>query len=92
LGASTLQLIGVILPKFQTPLADGFMSDVDPAFEQQLLYIAVTQRETVIEPAPMTDDLAGETVIFERSGSAGGVMSAVSLQVDSVRKGVRRRV
>ena len=34
LGASMLQLIGVVLPKFQTPLADGFMGDVDTALEQ----------------------------------------------------------
>ena len=37
LGASMLQLIGIVLPKFPTPLADGFMGDVDPAFEQQSL-------------------------------------------------------
>ena len=30
LGASTLPLIGVVLPTLQTPLADGFMGDVDP--------------------------------------------------------------
>ena len=48
LGASTLQLIGIILPKLQTPLADSFMGDVDPAFEQQLLYSAVTQGEAII--------------------------------------------
>src|SRR6516162_7688405 len=29
LGASTLQLIGVVLSKLETPLADGFVSDVD---------------------------------------------------------------
>ena len=34
LGASTLQLIRVVLSKLQTPLADGFMSDVDPAFKE----------------------------------------------------------
>ena len=50
LGASTLQLIGVALPKLRTPLADGFMGDVDPAFAQQLLYIAVAQGEPIGEP------------------------------------------
>ena len=53
LGAPTLQLIGVVLPKLQTPLPDGFMRDVDPACKEQLLYIAVTQREAVGEPNPM---------------------------------------
>ena len=41
LGASTLQPIRVVLPKLQTPLADGFMGDVDPAFAQQFLHVAV---------------------------------------------------
>jgi hypothetical protein len=31
LGASTFQPIRVVLPKPQTPLADGLMGDVDPA-------------------------------------------------------------
>jgi hypothetical protein len=41
LGASTLQLIRVVLPKLQTPLANGIMGDVDPAFAQQFLHVAV---------------------------------------------------
>ena len=64
LGASTLQPIRIILPKLETSLADGFLGDVDPTFEQQFLDIAVAQRETVIEPDPMADDLAGKAVIF----------------------------
>src|SRR5262249_25771439 len=60
LGTSTLQSIGIVLAKLQTPLADGFMGDVDTAFEQQLLHVTVTQREAIIEPDPMTDNLAGK--------------------------------
>ena len=71
LGASTLQLIGVVLPKFQTPLADGFMGDVDTAFKEQLLDIAVAQREAVIEPDAMADDLAGKAVMFVALGVSG---------------------
>src|SRR5215471_7533157 len=37
LGASTLQLIRIVLPTFQTPLTDGFMGDVDAALEQEFL-------------------------------------------------------
>ena len=44
LGASVLQLIGVLLPKLQTPLADGLMGHVDTALEEELLHVAVTQR------------------------------------------------
>jgi len=68
LRASVPQLISVVLPKLQTPLADGFMGDVDPALEQQLLHLAVTQREAVIEPDPMADDLAGEAVVLVAFG------------------------
>ena len=64
LGASTLQLISVVLPKLQTPLADGLVGHVDAALEQQFLHVAVTQREAIVEPDPMADDLYGETVIF----------------------------
>src|ERR687887_2921221 len=71
LGASMLQLIGVVLPKFPTPLADGFMSDVDPAFEQQFLHSAIAQGEAVVEPDPMADDLAGKAVMFVALGVSG---------------------
>src|SRR5688572_17400998 len=47
LGASPLQLIRIVLPKFSTPLADGFMGDVDTALEQEFLHVAVAQREAI---------------------------------------------
>src|SRR5215470_8630847 len=64
LGASMLQPIRVVLPKLQTPLADGFMGDVDTAFVQQFLHIAVAQGEAIIEPDAMADDLPGEAVVL----------------------------
>src|SRR5215510_10877025 len=71
LGASTLQLIGVVLPKFPAPLADGFMRDVDPAFTEELLHVTVAQGEAIIEPDAMTDDLPGEAVVFVACGISG---------------------
>src|SRR5215510_7233711 len=68
LGTSALQPIRIVLAKFQTPLTDGFMGDVDPAFEQQFLHVTIAQREAVIEPDPMADDLAGKAVIFVALG------------------------
>src|SRR6516165_3062058 len=50
LGASTLQPIRIILPKLQTPLADGFMGDVDAALKQELLHVAIAQGEAIVEP------------------------------------------
>ena len=68
LGASTLQPIRVVPPKLQTPLPNGFMGDVDTAFAQQFLHVTIAQREAVIEPDPMADDLAGKAVIFVALG------------------------
>src|SRR5438132_10677765 len=71
LGASTLQLIRVVLPTFQTPLTDGFMSDVDAALTQELLHVAITQGEAVVEPDSMADDLARKAVMFVALGISG---------------------
>src|SRR5262245_23561726 len=64
LGASALQLIRVRLPKLQTPLADGLVGHVDAALEQELLHVTVAQREAIIEPDTMADNLAGEAVVL----------------------------
>jgi len=71
LGAATLQPIGVVLPKFQTPLADGLMGHVNAALEQEFLHIAVAQRETIVEPDPMADDLPGEAAVLVAFGGRG---------------------
>jgi len=70
-GSSVLQLIRIRLPKLQTPLADGFMGDVDTALEQNLLHIAIAQGEAIVEPDPMADDLPRETVVLVAFGVSG---------------------
>ena len=72
LGASVLQLMRVVLPEFQTPRADGLMSDVDTALAQDLLHVAITQGETVGESDAMADDLPGEAMILVACGVSGG--------------------
>ena len=47
------------------------MGDVDTAFKQQLLHVAVPQREAIIEPDTMADDLAGKAVVFVACGTSG---------------------
>src|SRR5215468_11158106 len=64
LRTSMLQLIGVVLSKLQTPLADGLVGHRDAALEQDFLHIAVAQREAIIEPDAMADDLAGEAMVL----------------------------
>jgi len=71
LGASVLQLIRVVLPKLQTPLADGLMGHVDATLEQDLLYVTVAQREAIIEPDAMADDLTGEAMVLVAFGVNG---------------------
>ena len=65
------QPIGIVLPKLQTPLADGFIGDVDTAFEQHLLHIAIAQGEAIVEPDAMADDLAWKAVVFVALGVGG---------------------
>ena len=71
LGASVLQLIGVVLPKFQTPLADGLMGHVDATLEQEFLHVAVAQREAIIQPDAMANDLPRESVVLVACGVSG---------------------
>ena len=61
---AALQLIRVVLPKFQTPLTDGLVGHVDAALEQDFLHVTVAQREAIIEPDALADDLAREAVVL----------------------------
>jgi hypothetical protein len=65
------ELIGIILPELLTPPADGFVGDVDAPFQEELLHVAVTQREAIIEPDTVTDDFARETVVLVALGVSG---------------------
>ena len=52
------------IERLPTPLTDGFMRHGNATLEQEFLHVAVAQRETIVEPDPMTDDLTGEAVIL----------------------------
>jgi hypothetical protein len=85
-----LQPMRVVLPQFQTPLAERLVRHIDTAFKQQLLHIAIAQGEAIGEPDPMADALAGKAVMFVALG-AGGVISAASPEVRTVCEGASRR-
>jgi len=55
--------------ELQHPAPHGFVGDVEPAFGQQFLDIAIAQGEAEIEPDRMLDDLGREAMaaIAERS-------------------------
>src|SRR5215468_10160064 len=67
-GSSVLQLIGVCLSKLEAPLADGLVGHIDAALEQDLLHVAVAQREAIVEPDPMADDLTWKAVVLVTLG------------------------
>ena len=71
LGAATLQPIRVVLPKLQTPLADGLMGHVDAALAQEFLHVAVAQREAIIQPDAMANDFPREAVVLVAFGVSG---------------------
>jgi hypothetical protein len=47
------------------------MGHLDSTGQQHLFYVAVTQREAIIEPDPMTDDFTGKAVTFVALGISG---------------------
>ena len=53
------QLACVQHPELQRPAPDGFVGDLDTAFGEQILDIAVAQREAEIQPDGVLDDLGG---------------------------------
>src|SRR4029450_7919035 len=100
-GASTLQPIRVVLPKLQTPLADGLMGHVDAALEQEFLHVAVAQREAIIQPDAMANDFPRAALVLVAFGGSGwrhvGGLSWVSLVCEGASRrslchGLGRRV
>src|SRR6266851_8839087 len=57
--------------EFETPEPDGLVTDLDPTFGEQLLDIAVAEREAMVKPDSVTDDLGRETIAAERRGRRG---------------------
>jgi hypothetical protein len=67
-GTPAPELIGKILAKLQTSLANGLICDDDSPSEQQLFDIAVTEAAAEIQPHRMADDLGWEAVILGTVG------------------------
>jgi hypothetical protein len=58
------QLIGILLPEFPTPLAEGFGRDNDPTNAQEFFHISMAERKAAIQPDGVADDLPWEPVMF----------------------------
>ena len=60
---SAAQLPGVVGPEGLTPLPDRLVRDGDPAFGEQIFYVAEAQAKAVVEPDCVTDDLGRKAVV-----------------------------
>src|SRR6185295_1672322 len=56
-GPAPAQPVGVDLPELRAPLPDGFVADHDAALQPLLLELTKAQREPVIQPHAVGDDL-----------------------------------
>src|SRR5262245_65189820 len=56
-GSPPTQLVGVVRPELRTPGPDRLVGDRHTAGKHQLLNVAQAQRETVIQPHRVPDDL-----------------------------------
>jgi hypothetical protein len=56
------ELMGVVLTKFPTPLAESCVGHGDTTFAQGFLHVAVAQGEARGEPDAVTDDFTGQAV------------------------------
>ena len=72
---TTAQLVRVLLPEPVAPGPDRLIGHVDTTFEHQLLHVAEAQREPVVQPDAMADDLGRKpeplyTTSLQRSRSS----------------------
>jgi hypothetical protein len=63
-GASSGESIGILLAKFSSPIAHGFVRHDDAALGHHLLDVPIAQAEAEIEPDTMADNLRREAVAF----------------------------
>jgi hypothetical protein len=61
---ATPELVGVLLAKLATPLADRFIRHDDSTFQEQFLDIAETQAEAKVQPHGVANDLDRKPVIL----------------------------
>jgi hypothetical protein len=62
--AATPELIGVLLAKLATPLADRFIRHDDSAFQEHFLHVAETQTEAKVQPHRVANNLDRKPVIL----------------------------
>src|SRR4029077_11575778 len=68
---TTAQLVRILLPEPVAPGPDRLIGHVDTTFEHQLLHVAEAQREPVVQPDAMTDDLGRKPEPLIRRACSG---------------------
>ena len=63
-GTPATELIGVLLPELLTPFADGFVRDEHAADKQEFFHVTMAERESVVKPDRMADDLTRKPVVL----------------------------
>jgi hypothetical protein len=84
-GSTPLNLEADLRGEFEIPLAQCFVPDLDAALEEDLLYSAQTEVETIREPQGVVDDGGGKRYPAYRAGwvrSAGITSPNVNITLD----------
>jgi hypothetical protein len=66
--APTTQLIGVLLAKLATPLANGFIGHENSADKEQLFDIPVVETKVEVQLYSVADDFSGKAVFLVSIG------------------------
>jgi hypothetical protein len=66
----------ILLSKFATPFADGFIGDDHPTDEHQFFDVAITQAEPEKEPHTVADDLRRKAMACVWVGCRSSVHAA----------------
>ena len=62
------QLIGILLAELPTPLAYRFIAQYDAASGHKFFHIAITKRESKVQPYSMADNLDGKAMALIGGG------------------------
>ena len=59
------RLAAITVPNFREPTANGLVGDVQASLPEHVLHIAKAQREPIIQPDRMADDIGRKAVALE---------------------------
>jgi hypothetical protein len=72
------QVAGNSRAELQHPSPDRLMRNIEPALRQDLLHVAIAEREAEIKPGRMPDDLRWELVASRGNGLHAPTLSRIA--------------